>query len=99
VKSQVKPNVKVMVECGFDRSIAIVGAGAAAEELNQKYGDSIDPADCVAAVKKFFATDVDIQCRYCGWREKGTKFCTQHQTETNDGQQCELFRHVFSVVR
>jgi len=89
----------MMVECGFDKDVAILAAGAAAEELNEKYGESIDPAHCVACVKRFFDMDVDIRCRHCGWRKKGTNFCTQHRVETSDGQQCSLFRYVFKVIK
>jgi len=89
----------MMAECGFDQDVALVVAGALAEQLNETYGDSIDPALCVAAVKQFIASDVDIKCRHCGWRRPGTKFCTFQGCQTGDADKCGQFRHVFEVVR
>jgi len=88
----------MMAEVGFDKDVAIVTVGALAEECNAKFGDCIDPAHCIAALKKFFSSGVDLKCRSCGWRVKGTRHCTKQGCKTGDGETCQYFRHVFTVV-
>lgn len=88
----------MMANVGFDKAKALVLAGALAEQLNETHGDNIDPAVCVAVVKKFIESDVDIKCRYCGWRKPESRFCTAKQSDTCDGESCEVFKHVFEAV-
>jgi len=86
-----------MAEVGFFQDLAVVAVVALAEKVNEKFGDSVNPAACVAGLKQFFASGVDLKCRSCGWRKSGTKFCTQRCGDTSDGDACEEFRHVFVV--
>lgn len=88
----------MMAEVGFDKDAAVIAAGALAEQVNERFGDSVSKAACVVAVKKFVNSGVDLKCRSCGWRKKGTTFCTQRQDVTGDTDTCEEFRHVFNVV-
>ena len=87
-----------MAECGFDKDAAVVAAGALAEEVNKRFGDSVSKTACVIAVKKFIASGVDLCCRSCGWRKPKTRFCTQRRSDTSDADTCEEFRHLFNVV-
>ena len=84
-------------ECGFDKDVAVVAAGALAEEVNKRFGDSIDPKACVIGVKTFIASGVDLKCKSCGWRKSGTKFCTLIVGDTGDAGTCGKFRHLFVV--
>ena len=86
-----------MIECGFDKDVAVVAAGALAEAVNEKFGDSVSSAACVIGVKKFLASGVDLRCRSCGWRKPESRFCTQQNCNTSDGNTCEEFRHLFVV--
>lgn len=88
----------MMAEVQFDKDVAIVTAGALTEEVNERFGDNLDPAHTIAALKTFFGSGVDLKCRSCGWRKSGTSFCTQQQCKTGDGETCKEFRHVFNVV-
>jgi len=88
----------MMAEVGFEKDVALAAAGALTEEVNRRFKDSLDPAHTIAALKKFFASGVDLKCRSCGWRAKGTTHCTQRDCKTGDGETCELFLHVFNVV-
>lgn len=98
VHSQVKPKVSKRIRAGFDENLAIIGAGAAAEKLNEEYGDNIDPRQAVAAVKQFLEkSGADLKCRSCGWAKGGK--CTQHFHTIDPGGTCDLYRHVLNVVR
>lgn len=88
----------MMTECGFDKDLAVVAAGALAEEVNKRFGDDVSPTACVVAVKKFIGSGVTLKCRHCGWRKSKSRFCTQLKEDTSDGDTCEEFRHVFEVV-
>ena len=87
----------MMTECGFNKDVAVVAAGALAEEVNKRFGDSVSKTACVIGVRKFLASGVDLKCRSCGWRKPKSRFCTQRREYTSDGDTCEQFRHV-SVV-
>ncbi len=87
----------MMTECGFYKDVAVAAAGALAEQVNERFGDTISPASCVAGVKKFFESGVDLKCRSCGWRKSGAKLCTQRCGYTSDGDTCDEFRHLFVV--
>ena len=95
VRSQSRPRSKVMTECGFNKDVAVVAAGALAEAVNEKFGDDVSPAACVIGVKQFFESGVDLHCRSCGWRKLKSRFCTQRGLDTSDGDTCEEFKHVF----
>lgn len=88
----------MMAEVGFDKDVAIAAAGALTEEVNERFGDCLDPAHTLAALKRFFDNDPDLKCRSCGWRKKGTEFCTMRQCVTGNGESCKEYRHVFNVV-
>ncbi|MCK5016770.1 MAG: hypothetical protein KAS32_06820, partial [Candidatus Peribacteraceae bacterium] len=90
-----KPDSSMKIECGFDLGKALVGAGACAEMLNERFGDSIDPAYCVAAVSTFFKSGADVKCRTCGWTKDGK--CTQMGHTIDNGGTCSLYLHVFDV--
>lgn len=92
VNSQVKPGSSFRTFCEFDLGKAVVAAGAAAEKCNEKFGDSIDPAYCVAAVAAFYKSNADLKCRSCGWAKNGK--CTQHGHAIDGGATCPLYLHV-----
>jgi len=87
----------MMAECGFDKAVAVVVAGALAEQVNEKFGDSVSPAACVAGIERFFSSGVEAKCRSCGWRKPKSRFCTQRAGDTSDGDTCEKFCHLFVV--
>ncbi len=87
----------MMAECGFDKDVAVVAVGALAEQVNDKFGDSVSAAACVIGLKRFFESGVDLKCRSCGWRKPNTRLCTQGRGVTSDSNTCEEFRHVFAV--
>jgi len=93
VCSKVKPNVKMMVECRFDKDVALVGVAAAAETLNERYGDNISPEVCMEAVKKWLVSPPDTKCKNCGYRFSGTKKCSMKLCETLDCETCENFKY------
>jgi hypothetical protein len=98
VRSQSRPESKVIAEVGFDKDVAVIAIGACAEEINQKFGDSLSPAACVAGLKEFFRSGVDLKCRSCGWRKPGrSKTCTLRALSTSDSDTCGDFRHEFVV--
>lgn len=87
----------MMAEVGFDKDVAIVTVGALAEQINQRFGDTVSPAACVIGLKQFFNSGVDLKCRSCGWRKPKSKYCTQRCGDTSDSDTCEHFRHLFVV--
>ena len=91
-----KPQSSFKVQCGFELGKGVVAAGACAEACNERFGDSIDPAYCIAAVTKFFKSGADTKCRSCGWVKDGK--CTQHDHTIDAGGTCPLYRHVFNVT-
>lgn len=98
VRSQSRPQSKMMAECGFNKDVAVVVVGALAEKVNDTFGDAVSPAACVVGLKRFFESGVDLCCRSCGWRKPGSEYCTQQCADTSDGDTCFLFRHVFKVT-
>ena len=84
-----------MTECGFNKDVAVIVDGALAEAVNEKFGDDVNVAACVAGVKQFLSSGVDLNCRSCGWRKPKSIHCTQRCLDTSDGDTCEEFRHVF----
>ena len=52
------------VKCGNDRTLALVGAGAATEKVNAKFGDDMDPDVIVRAVDRFLKSGTDVRCRF-----------------------------------
>lgn len=86
-----------MAEVGFDKDVAVATAGALAEQVNERFGDSIPPSACAEGVKQFIKSGVDLKCRSCGWRKLRSNFCTQRTCDTLDGDTCNLFRHLFVV--
>ena len=87
----------MMAEVGFDKDVAVVAAGALAEQVNERFGDSVSKTACVIGVKKFLGSGVDLCCRSCGWRKPKSKLCTQRGSGTSDSDTCEEFRHLFVV--
>ena len=87
-----------MAECGFDKDVAVVAVGALAEQVNERFGDSVSPTACVIGLKQFFESGVDLKCRSCGWRKPDSQRCTKRSCDTSDSDTCEEFRHVFTVV-
>ena len=87
----------MMVECGFEKQAAVVAVGALAKKVNESFGDSVSTSACLAGLKKFFESGVDLKCRSCGWRKPGSKYCTQRCGGTSDSDTCEEFRHLFVV--
>ncbi len=87
----------MMAEVGFNKYVAVLAVAALTEEVNEKFGDNISKTATLAGLKKFFASGVELNCRSCGWRKSGTKFCTQRCSDTSDGDSCKEFRHVFAV--
>lgn len=98
VRSQSRPQSKMMAECGFGKDAAVVAVVALAEKVNERFGDAVSPKSCLAGLKKFFDSGVDLKCRSCGWRKPKTIFCTQQGVTTSDGDTCDEFRHVFKVT-
>jgi len=91
-----KPQSSFQVKCGFELGKAVVAAGACAEACNERFGDSIDPAYCVAAVTSFFKSGADVKCRTCGWVKDGK--CTQNPHTIDAGGTCPLYRHVHVIA-
>ncbi len=87
----------MMAECGFEKQAAVVAVGALVAKTNEKFGDCIDVSACLAGLRQFFNSGVEMKCGSCGWRKPGTKFCTQAAGVTSDGNTCDVFRHLFVV--
>ena len=93
-----KPQSKMMAEVGFDKDLALMAAAKLTLGCNARFGDNFDPRHSVAAVQKFLDDkSIGINCRCCGWRKPGTKFCTQIVGDTGDAGACNQFRHLFVV--
>lgn len=92
-----KPQSKMMAECGFKKDLAIASAGTLAGECNAKFGDTFDPNLCAKAVEGFIATPIGINCSSCGWRKPKSKRCTQRSCDTSDTDTCELYRHLHAI--
>lgn len=93
-----KPQSKMMAECGFRKDLAIAAAGALAEDCNKQFGDCLDPKLCSKAVEAFIAKPIGLNCGSCGWRKPKTKLCTQRGCGTSDGDTCEFYRHLHAMV-
>lgn len=97
VRSPSHPQSLIQFECGFDADLAFAGVEVATEELNRRFDDHVDPRAGVQAVKDFFATNPQVRCQFCGWRDKKSRKCTQHDQPVNDTGVCKLFCHVHEV--
>lgn len=85
------PQSAMEIECGFDRTKALAGAGAAAERLNEKFDDYVDPEFAVRAVAHFFKQGADLKCRTCGWVKDGK--CTYRGHAIDASQSCSDYRY------
>ena len=84
------------VKCGNDRTLALVGAGAATEKVNAKFGDDMDPDVIVKAVDNFLKSGTDVRCRDCGWVKEGK--CTLRGHNIDPVQCCNDFRHEYLIL-
>ena len=91
VASQLKPKSAIEIVCGFDRTKALVGAGAAVEKLNETFDDDMDPEYVVRAVALFFKHSADLKCRSCGYVKNGK--CTVRGHTIDPGQSCTEYRY------
>lgn len=99
VRSQIRPQSKMMAECGFAKDVALMAAAALAKDCNAKFGDSIDSKLCVAVVKEFIEhRKIGLNCGCCGYRKPNTKLCTLQNSITGDAESCDSFRHLEAFV-
>ena len=84
------------MEAGHNNTLALAGAGAATERINEQFGDSMDPDQVVREVDKFIRSGTDIRCRDCGWVKEGK--CTMRGHTIDPGQSCSDFRHEYLIL-
>lgn len=98
VHSRVKPKSSITFTCRpGEADKALVGAGAAAETCNERFGDNMDPKHAIACVKQFFSECPAMKCRTCGYRNKETGKCNMHGHTFVENGTCPQYRHEFVV--
>jgi hypothetical protein len=87
----------MQAEVGFYKDVAVVAVNDMVDQVNARFGDSVNKSACVEGLKQFFESGVDLKCRSCGWRKPKSRHCTYRGCDTSDSDTCDEFRHLFVV--